>query len=211
MVRRIRYSMLAVMIIALCAVIAFSSTRFQQPAPPKNDLERLGLKGPIYQVSFSRTSTLAVTYTFNTVGDIEEEILYQNNKPFERIQYFYGSDGEMARVVKMNENGAVMDTRSVYEGDQLFRNQLYTDIPLESTVPLKTQYHVKRGMRKNYDRHGNWTSQRIDLSNVRFEGYVTNVMYSWLDNRSIQYFDDLVMQPEWSKTSSASIEFLPVP
>lgn len=185
MVRKIRFSMLALFIVALSAVITYSSTRWQQPAPPQNDLERLGVQGPVYQVTYSRTGTITVTYKFDTFGNIEEEIHYQNNQPYETIHYQPG------------------DIR---------QNQLYPEIPIESTVMLKTDYFVKKGHKQNYDRYGNWRMQRVELVAANSDyHYTVDIAQCWIDNRSIQYFDDPALQPFWRETGPASIEFVPVP
>lgn len=187
MVRQIRNSMLAVFIVALSAVIAYSSTRWQQPAPPKNDLERLGLNGPVYQAAFSRNSDIKVTYRFDLDGNISEEILYRNNQPYEQIYY------------------------SAKEPSQQ-RNQLYTEIPVESSLLIHTDCLVKKGNRKDFDWYGNWTAQAVKLVSTQSDYQYSPVeIQAWTDKRSIVYFDDPTLQPICRQIGPASMDFAAIP
>lgn len=185
MVRRVRFSMLAIIIVALSAVITYSSTRWEQPAPPKNDLERLGLKGPVESVIYKRSGTIAVKYSFNLDGNIKEEVLYQNNQPYKTIQYNMGD---------------------------MHQYQLYPEIPIQDTILLEVDYLVKKGNKKDYDAYSNWTSQAVTLISPQSDYHYTSVeIQSWQDKREIQYFDNPALQPIWRQVGPASMDFAPVP
>ncbi|MBZ0256720.1 hypothetical protein K8I31_11700 [bacterium] len=223
MVRRIRYSMLAVFIVALSAVITYSSTRWQQPAPPKNDLERLGLNGPVKSVAYAHDGNRIVQYMFNKNGYVAEEILFKNNQKVDSIYYTYTDDGELDTVSGSAINGVYSDFRMASEGDALYRNPLFLEMPLDEMATIKGNYQVKIKSPQYCDQYGNWQSRGIQLIDANAKGaYLTNCAYEWTQYQFVEYeseqpyFGNFPSIPSkfqslLEKTASESIDFVSVP